>query len=734
MRTGLARVAVVAALCGLSALAWSHVRLHNPSNKQPLYWSNPASISVVIQSAGSDDLDGSEEFAALRGAFRAWNELDGTTARLIENSSSAQQARTDWWADDLHLLLFDETNATGYFPPGSGIVALTPIWFTGQGRITDADVLFNGAGYQFTTTAEPGRFDVADIATHELGHLLGLDHSGSAGSTMYPYVDPSVVLHRSPACDDAVGLRDAYPESGASGALRGRVMRASNGAAVAGALVVALDPEGRQAGSALCGTNGLFEIDGLVPDAYRLYARPLDAPVAAHNLTAGWSIQTNFAASVLGLPFAVQAGNSTDVGNIEVPAEQEILLGTSSDPFPLRAPSGASTSFLLHGSQLLPDCTLACSDGAISVSVLAWWNGMVQFWLHVPPGHAPGNADLVVTASSGVAARLPGAVEIVPPAPVVSSVLPAAIDQAGGAVLLVEGSGFRPGAHVALGDRIYAEGEGLEWLDEYTLRVTTALTHLGLHDLVVVDAAGVEGRLVDAVQVAVLPSIESIFPIAGSAAGGTEILLQGDNYELGLQVRIDGQPADVIELLGEESVRVRTAPGKPGGPYLLELELPGGAVATGLFSYSTEADPVLAAIEPALGAAGTFVTVHGAHFTPDMTIVFGADEATGLGGVEAEGVSFVDEHTLVAYLPALSSGAKSVMVSDPEGQAVMWSAGFVVTAQDGGGGGGCAALIPPARRGPGGLREVLAGAWWVLALAAVGALKRGSRRTLGAGA
>jgi IPT/TIG domain len=354
--------------------------------------------------------------------------------------------------------------------------------------------------------------------------------------------------------------------------------------------------------------------------------------------------------------------------------------------------------------------------------------------VHVPPGHAPGNVDLLATAVNGAVTRLPGAVEIVPPAPVVTSVAPVAIDQGGGAVLLVEGSGFRPDAHVALGDRIYAEGAGLEWLDDQTLRVITAVTHLGLHDLVVVDVSGVEGRLADAVQVAVLPSIESVFPLAGSAAGGTEILLHGENYEPGLQVRIDGLPADVIELLGAESVRVRTAPGKPGGPYLLELELPGGSVATGLFAYAAEADPELAAIEPTLGAAGTFVTVHGAHFTPDMTIVFGADEGTGLGGVEAEDVSFVDEHTLIAYVPALSAGPQSVMVSDAEGQAVLWGAGFVVTAQDGGGGGGCAALIPPSGRGPGGLRAVLAGGWWILALAAICALNRLPKKTLGAGA
>ena len=43
--------------------------------------------------------------------------------------------------------------------------------------ILDADIIFNAKNYQFSTDLSPGTFDVQGIATHEVGHLIGLDHS-----------------------------------------------------------------------------------------------------------------------------------------------------------------------------------------------------------------------------------------------------------------------------------------------------------------------------------------------------------------------------------------------------------------------------------------------------------------------------------------------------------------------------------------------------------------------------
>ncbi|HUR27245.1 MAG TPA: matrixin family metalloprotease, partial [Planctomycetota bacterium] len=236
---------------------FAHVRLINANNGRLLAWTDPAHVGIAISSIGSDDIADESHLTAVQNAIAAWNASTGTTARLVEDASAPTRARTDWAADDLHLVFFDETGASGYFPSGSSTVALTPVWFTSNGRITDADILFNGRGFSFTTSKEPGAFDVQDVATHELGHLLGLDHSGVVGASLYPYVSPGLDLHRSIASDDEHGLRDAYPSATAA-SISGTVRRASDASAVGGAYVVVRSSAGRTIASTLADSAGAF--------------------------------------------------------------------------------------------------------------------------------------------------------------------------------------------------------------------------------------------------------------------------------------------------------------------------------------------------------------------------------------------------------------------------------------------------------------------------------------------
>ncbi len=729
---GLRRLLVPAASLALSAGLLAHVRLVHPSNGKPLFWSNPGNVGIVIQDAGSDDISDASDETALRMAIEDWNASSGTTAELVEDASPASQARTDWMSSNLHLIFFDESNSSGYFPPGaSGIVALTPVWFFASGSISDADVIFNGKYHDFTTSQVPGRFDVRDVATHELGHLLGLDHSPWAGATMYPFVDPAVLLQRSLSADEEHGLRDAYP-SGSFGQITGTIARATGGSKVAGAHVVARDAMGRTASSILTNTSGNFTIRGLDPGTYTVYAVPLgdgsntgsDAPVDDSNLTSWLTIQTDFQPGIYAQSATITGANTVAMGTLEVEKDIQLNLGRESDRFPVRVASGASTTVLLRGAGLDAQATLTASDPDLLVGSPLWFGTQVSFQVTVPPGEPSGHVDLTVANSQGELSILPAALEITPPSPTVSSVVPVTGAAGGGTFVTLTGTNFNAGARIVIGDQIYTDGvAGTAVTGPSSIQLTTLPTLGGTHDVVVIDATGVEGRKAGAFQVLSIPTIASVFPAAGDVLGGTEVVLGGQDFQPGGAVRIDGVDQGPVTYESSTRLRFTTQPGTLGSQ-VLEVENPDGGLASGTFAYSAQSDPSIASVNPTSGkkVGGETITVAGANFTASSQVFFDVDPDTGAGGATATSVTFVDASTLTVVTPAFAAqGAKNVCVLDGNtGQAAVLGGAFLVVSSGGGGGGGCS-VVPLDE--PQSTHEVLAGAWWLTLVLLVLALR-----------
>jgi hypothetical protein len=706
------------------AAAMAHVRLHNPNSGAKLYWTNPTAVNIVISDKGSDNItDGSHE-TSLRNAIDAWNDTSGSTAHLAENTSTSQQARTDWSSSSIHLMYFDEDNSSGYFPFGSGTVAITPLWFYGSGAISDADILFNGSGFQFTTSATPGRFDVQDVATHELGHLLGLDHTGVAGATMFPYVDTSVILHRSLSSDDVAGMRDAYPE-GTHASLSGRVRRAVGGSGVSGAWVTARSADGRLAGSGLATSDGSFEIKGLDSGTYRVYARPLDEPVSSANLTTGHVIVTDFEPAYFASTFTVGSGEALAIGNLNVDTDVALNLGRSTDNFPLRAVRNSTTSHQLRGTGLWAGSTLSSPDSGVTVNATSWSGTLVQFTVTVPIGTPLGHVDLEVIDASGDISILPGALQITSPTPSIATVTPSSGSDSGGASVVIKGADFAAGTRVVIGDQIYEDGVlgGCIVADSATILLTTKSTLPGIHDVVVIDASGIETRVVAGFTSAAIPVVDSVFPPSGMRVGGTNIIFRGNNFAQGLEVRIDGllQPNVVVDSV--ERIVVETNGGLEGGPYLVEITNPGGATAQSAFAYVRPTDPIVGSVFPATGSAsgGDVVRLMGSYLTADTQVVFGADPDTGVGGVMADQVIFLNASTLEVTVPSGGGGETSVLVRRGDtGQAAVLAAAF--TYQSGGSSSGsCGAVIGG---GPQSLIDALSNVLWLLVLVPILWMKR----------
>ena len=179
--------------------------------------------------------------------------------------------------------------------------------------IIDGDIMFN-PGDPFST-AQPtpsNAFDIQSVATHEVGHMLGLDHDGIAHSVMYPFGDAGLGRQRYLSTDDALGIAVLYPGSSFSssvGTLAGQVTL--NGTPAFAAHIVAIDSAtGNAVVDGLTDMQGNFNL-AVPPGSYSVLALPLGGPFDLGNFGA-WSC--GYAGSSASSPPCCQPGTPTCTG------------------------------------------------------------------------------------------------------------------------------------------------------------------------------------------------------------------------------------------------------------------------------------------------------------------------------------------------------------------------------------------------------------------------------------
>ena len=96
-----------------------------------------------------------------------------------------------------------------------GALAITTVtWESHSGRLLDADIEVNDSRFHFTA-CDPGEctvdFDLENTITHEMGHVLGLDHSADTSATMFASAPRADMSKRDLAEDDVTAICTVYP-------------------------------------------------------------------------------------------------------------------------------------------------------------------------------------------------------------------------------------------------------------------------------------------------------------------------------------------------------------------------------------------------------------------------------------------------------------------------------------------------------------------------------------------
>jgi len=301
----------------------------------PAHWPvGSLPLPMLISSAGSDNVPNpntSDNDAIIAGQ-KAWNQI--STDYFVFATPTIGTGTALNQTDGKNSIFFDETGAT--FGAGSSAIAATFLNINGPtGVISDADLVFNGTLPFSTATPTPaGSFDIQGIATHELGHVTGLDHAGIVSAVMFPVGADGDQFQRSLAPDDQLGDSSVYPETAAGAGIAGLqagdgdlglvtgsitgAVRTASGLAVPGAHVVALDPTGAAVVSDVSRLDGSYTLPVLLPGNYKVYAEPLDGVTVEQDISQSDSMN------------AFTAFVTTFVGGNASPSLIPVLAGASS--------------------------------------------------------------------------------------------------------------------------------------------------------------------------------------------------------------------------------------------------------------------------------------------------------------------------------------------------------------------------------------------------------------------
>lgn len=267
----------------VSASAYGVQKRSEEDQNMRLRWKNGViqislSNSLFIQNPNFRPL--TDVTGAIRRSFEAWQAAGNVEFETVwTDKQSVSPAGNS--GDGVSLITIAQTpeNLLLFNKDSADTSARTRVFFNGKGVITEADIILNPY-QQFSTDGAIGTFDLESTLTHEIGHLLGLEHSSVFGATMHDNYGKNGVFSlpsfsaRTLADDDIASVRALYGPREDVADCCGRITGKLTARTARSLQVWAEDAEsGRVSAETLTGADGAFRLEGLPLGNYDIWTQ-----------------------------------------------------------------------------------------------------------------------------------------------------------------------------------------------------------------------------------------------------------------------------------------------------------------------------------------------------------------------------------------------------------------------------------------------------------------------------
>ena len=394
-------------------------------------------FSTSMMTPGTNIKQDSDVTGAARRALARWSSLANinfiviwSPATSVSPADAGDGISLITIADTIENEAFNSDTTAGrtrvFFDPETGDIAEADISINPRPRAED------GTEIQFSTDGTPGTYDLEATFTHEIGHLLGLDHSAVIGSTMQgrqafngTFGLPALT-ERTLSEDDRQKLRSLYGPKQKLGRIEGRLAdNRTPGALIplSGVNVWAENvATGRVIASDVSAEDGSYHLEGLTPGQYRVMV----SPRADDGIVNGAPKFRSFEVSNL---VTVKSDNASSLNYHLVPPQASALspkvIGLNAElstvPLPVEPGKRVKIYFGGEGVDQVPGTSIAVNSPFFTVDP----GTLVREQINAPfpvvsvevqvAANAPfGDYTLRLQSNSGETAFVPGAITIDP--------------------------------------------------------------------------------------------------------------------------------------------------------------------------------------------------------------------------------------------------------------------------------------------------------------------------------